>query len=78
MVALLACGNDPRPAVPDATVCTTPGTIGYLLVCTGDSTCQSCLCHNFGHASLCTKTCASLADCPTPALACTNGICQPF
>jgi hypothetical protein len=77
-VVLFACGNDARPLRPDATVCAAPGTIGYLQVCTGDTTCDSCLCHNFGHASLCTKTCTGMADCPAPALSCQNGICQPF
>jgi hypothetical protein len=77
-VVLFACGNDPRPLRPDAAVCTTPGTTAYLMICTGDTTCASCLCHNFGHASLCTQTCSRTEDCPSPAISCRDGVCQPF
>jgi len=74
---LLACGNDPRPA-PDANgTCTAPGTTAYLQVCTMDSNCTSCLCKNFGHTTVCTKTCTGMSDCPAPSGGCTDGVCRP-
>jgi hypothetical protein len=75
---LPSCGNDPAPTPDSGTgTCTTPGTTAFLQTCTMDSNCMSCLCKNFGHTTVCTKTCTGNGDCPTPSGGCTDGTCRP-
>lgn len=58
--------------------CADAGDGGYFAPCATNDDCASCLCEKFGDAGRCTKSCASLADCPAPADACTSrGVCRP-
>jgi hypothetical protein len=79
-VAIGACGNDPRiidAGVGSATACKM--TSAYLQDCQGttnDPACMGCNCVAFGHEFYCTPTCTTVADCPAPAVACTNNYCM--
>jgi hypothetical protein len=53
------------------------GTVAFLQACTMNEMCESCLCQNFGHSMVCTKTCMGPADCPAPSSGCTAGVCRP-
>ena len=78
-----ACGNDPR--ITDASDGSGSGsaepnecrgTSAYLQTCEDPSTCMGCNCQIFGHEFYCSPNCHTVADCPAPATACTNGYCM--
>lgn len=78
-----ACGNDLIPidaAVPDSNVDapTCMGTKAFGEVCANNDECaDTCICRLFGHAKACTKTCMTIADCPSGASECKSGFCVP-
>lgn len=78
-----ACGNDARitdangscsGSGSEALECR--GTSVYLQTCEDPSTCMGCNCQIFGHEFYCSPDCNTVADCPAPATACTNGHCM--
>lgn len=74
---LAACGGNSSPAPIDGAVCTAPGTTAFMSACTMNTDCASCLCQNFGHVTLCTKSCTVAGDCALPSHGCTNNVCSP-
>lgn len=73
---LPACGSS-TPAASDGSTCANPGATAYLKTCVMNTDCASCLCQNFGHTTVCTKSCTGDADCPAPSGGCTNNVCRP-
>jgi len=83
--ALLSACTDAKPPIDaappmidsniDGSSC--GGTIDYLQACTMNEMCKSCVCQNFGHSTVCTKTCMGPADCPAPSGGCSGGFCRP-